>query len=48
MADLVVLERNPLDASGDALRADIQVLETVKDGETVWQADKTDEEESTG
>ena len=47
VADLVVLERNPLDASAEALR-DIQVLETVKDGETVWLADKPDEEEGTG
>ena len=38
LADFVVLARNPLDAPGDELRA-IQVLETIKEGETVWAAE---------
>jgi predicted amidohydrolase YtcJ len=37
LADFVILDRNPLDAPGDELR-DIRVLETIKEGETVWSA----------
>mgnify|MGYP001636705115 FL=1 len=36
-ADLVVLDRNPLSCPPDELR-DIQVVETIKDGETVYTA----------
>jgi predicted amidohydrolase YtcJ len=44
VADFVILERNPLAVSGAALR-EIRVLETIKDGETVWQSEQPDEEE---
>ncbi len=37
LADFVILDRNPLDASGDELR-EIRILETIKEGETVWRA----------
>jgi predicted amidohydrolase YtcJ len=37
LADFVILDRNPLDASGDELRS-IRVLETIKEGETVWSS----------
>jgi predicted amidohydrolase YtcJ len=37
LADFVILDRNPLDAPGEDLR-DIRVLETIKEGETVWSA----------
>jgi hypothetical protein len=47
LADFVILDRNPLDAPGDELRA-IKVLETIKEGETVWQAEKPGEEDSAG
>lgn len=36
-ADLVVLDKNPLKIEPMAIR-DIKVLETIKDGETVYQA----------
>ena len=39
LADFVVLDRNPLETPVDQIRA-IRVLETVKEGETIWQADK--------
>lgn len=39
LADFVVLDRNPLDTPVDQIRA-IRVLETVKEGKTIWQADK--------
>ncbi len=38
LADLVVLDRNPLDTPIDQIRT-IRVLETVKEGKTIWQAD---------
>jgi hypothetical protein len=37
-ADFAVLERNPLDATAEELRT-IQVVETIKDGETVWSVE---------
>ena len=39
LADFVVLDRNPLETPIDQIRA-IRVLETIKEGEPVWQADK--------
>lgn len=39
LADFVVLDRNPLITPVAQVRA-IRVLETVKEGKTVWQADK--------
>ena len=36
LADLAVLDANPLEVEVDAIR-DIRVLRTVKEGETVWQ-----------
>ncbi len=39
LADFVVLDRNPLDTPVDQIQA-IRVLETVKEGKTIWQADK--------
>ena len=38
LADLVILESNPLDASGEQLR-DIAILETIKEGTTVWKTE---------
>ena len=38
LADFVVLDRNPLTTPVDDIRA-IRVLETVKEGKTVWRAD---------
>lgn len=38
LADFVVLDRNPLTTPLDQIRA-IKVLETVKEGETIWQAE---------
>ena len=37
LADFVVLDRNPLTTPVDQIRA-IRVLETVKEGETIWRA----------
>jgi len=37
-ADLVILDRNPLKVDKMEIR-DIQVLETIKDGETIYQAE---------
>ncbi|NBW76434.1 MAG: amidohydrolase [Sphingomonadaceae bacterium] len=39
LADFVVLDRNPLTTAVDDIRA-IRVLETVKEGQTIWQAGK--------
>lgn len=36
IADFVVLDRNPLTTPVEQIRA-IKVLETVKEGQTVWQ-----------
>ena len=36
LADLVILEKNPLDVPSDTIR-DIAVLETIKEGKTVWR-----------
>ena len=38
LADFVVLEKNPLTTPVEGIRG-IKVLETVKDGQTVWKAD---------
>lgn len=38
LADFVVLDRNPLITPADDIRA-IRVLETVKEGKTIWRAD---------
>lgn len=35
-ADLVILDKNPLKTASDAIR-DIQVMETIKDGETIYR-----------
>jgi predicted amidohydrolase YtcJ len=35
-ADLVILDKNPLKTAADAIR-DIQVMETIKDGETIYR-----------
>ena len=45
LADFVILDRNPLNATGAALRS-IRVLETIKEGETVYKAEEP--EEATG
>jgi predicted amidohydrolase YtcJ len=37
-ADLVVLDRNPLRVDPTAIK-DIRVLETIKDGRTIWRSD---------
>jgi len=36
-ADLVILDKSPLKVDADAIK-DIKVLETIKDGETIWKA----------
>ena len=46
LADLVVLDRNPLNATGAALRS-IRVVETIKAGETVYTAEGAGEPEET-
>ena len=38
LADFVILDRNPLDTPVEAIKA-IKVLETVKEGASVWRAD---------
>ena len=38
-ADLVILEKNPLEVPEEELRS-IRILETLKDGETVWKREK--------
>ncbi len=43
-ADFVILDRNPLDVPGDEL-LDINILETIKDGETVWVGETGEEPE---
>jgi predicted amidohydrolase YtcJ len=42
LADFVILDRNPQNATGAALRS-IRVLETIKQGETVYKAEEADE-----
>ena len=42
LADFVILDRNPLNATGAALRS-IRVLETIKEGETVFKAEEPEE-----
>jgi predicted amidohydrolase YtcJ len=42
LADFVILDRNPLTATGAALRS-IRVLETIKEGETVYHVDDSEE-----
>jgi len=42
LADFVILDRNPQNATGAALRS-IRVLETIKAGETVYKAEEPDE-----
>jgi predicted amidohydrolase YtcJ len=44
LADFVILDRNPLNATGASLRS-IRVLETIKEGETVYQAEDAEEPE---
>jgi len=44
LADFVVLDRNPLEATGEALRS-IHVLETIKEGQTVYAAQESEEPE---
>ena len=38
LADFVILDRNPLTTPSELLR-EIQILETIKEGETVWEAE---------
>jgi predicted amidohydrolase YtcJ len=47
LADFVILDRNPLNATGAALRS-IRVLETIKEGETVFKAEEPDDAEEGG
>jgi predicted amidohydrolase YtcJ len=42
LADFAILDRNPLNATGAALRQ-VRVLETIKEGETVYEAEEPDE-----
>jgi Predicted metal-dependent hydrolase with the TIM-barrel fold len=42
LADFVILDRNPLNATGQALRS-IRVLETIKEGETVYKAEEPED-----
>jgi len=44
LADFVILDRNPENATGQALRS-IRVLETIKEGETVYKAEEPEETE---
>jgi predicted amidohydrolase YtcJ len=44
LADFVILDRNPLDATGAALRG-IHVRETIKEGRTVYSAEDAEEPE---
>jgi predicted amidohydrolase YtcJ len=43
LADFVILDRNPLGATGQALRS-IGVLETIKDGVTVYKSEEPDDQ----
>ena len=38
-ADLIILDKNPLEVSEDEIR-NVNVIETIKDGETVWKAEE--------
>ncbi len=46
LADFVILDRNPLNTTGQALRS-IRVLETIKEGETVYKTKEAEPEEVT-
>jgi len=37
LADLVILDRNPLEVAPDAIK-DIKVVETIKEGKTIFRA----------
>ncbi|TMA35762.1 MAG: amidohydrolase [Deltaproteobacteria bacterium] len=45
LADFAILDRNPLDATGQALRS-IRVRETIKEGETVYKLAEPEEPEA--
>jgi predicted amidohydrolase YtcJ len=38
LADMIILSQNPLQVPASELR-DIQVLRTIKEGETIWRKD---------